>query len=562
MKYFICYITGFFAFHYSFSQADTLGFKIEKYEVRKTEKVADFAWKRKIDPMLVVKLNRFKSVSSYVIKGQKIKIPVYPETIPPPKVTKRPKPEKEKNGREKDEKHVKKKPVVEDSPDNKQVKTEEKFDIEKARIRLLMIDATLELNEALMEGVKASLDSLNIKTVINENSRDKVLPFIKHIRDSLENDIVLLRSEKVTLEARLNPPMITYDTTVTGSETVIYLIRNYSNGRPEERTVFQVVTEKELKGGVARTEGKHKLLQAQKEPEKNITSKIREQVPLLRDTAKVPSPASRLSKDSSAVIKIKMPDVEDSVVIKPVFKEKKPSETPQLMNKTKPAVSGTDSVKRIKAEFFLKRAEKAIRENNANDAKEYLLKSTDLYPVHYEAWFVKAQFEEKSGSLQQALKSYAFCAGIDSSSSLLYYRIGNVYSKLRMKNEALSAYRKAYSLKSDDIPSLMAMATIFDEQRKFDSSVAFYNRVLQIDLTYHFAYKARGQAKMQLKDYASAINDFTRYILFEQNDPSAFFYRGLSKISNNELLDGCLDLSTASVMGYSAAEKAIKRSCE
>jgi len=34
------------------------------------------------------------------------------------------------------------------------------------------------------------------------------------------------------------------------------------------------------------------------------------------------------------------------------------------------------------------------------------------------------------------------------------------------------------------------------------------------------------------------------------------------KIGNNELLEGCLDLSKSAEMGYDAAEKAIKKSCE
>ena len=68
--------------------------------------------------------------------------------------------------------------------------------------------------------------------------------------------------------------------------------------------------------------------------------------------------------------------------------------------------------------------------------------------------------------------------------------------------------------------------------------------------------------KLLNKNFAEAADDFTRFLIFEETDPSAFYYRGLAKLGNNELLDGCLDLSKSAEMGYAAATKAIKKSCE
>jgi len=62
--------------------------------------------------------------------------------------------------------------------------------------------------------------------------------------------------------------------------------------------------------------------------------------------------------------------------------------------------------------------------------------------------------------------------------------------------------------------------------------------------------------------FSDAVDDFTRYLIFEDTDASAYYYRGLAKIGNRELLEGCIDLSKAAEMGYTAAEKAIKKSCE
>lgn len=108
----------------------------------------------------------------------------------------------------------------------------------------------------------------------------------------------------------------------------------------------------------------------------------------------------------------------------------------------------------------------------------------------------------------------------------------------------------------------MGRASIYNDWKKYDAAISDYDRVLQINKSYHYAYKARGMVKQLNKRFSEAVDDFTRYLIFEETDPSAYYYRGLAKIGNNELLDGCLDLSKSAEMGYEAAEKAIKKSCE
>lgn len=226
------------------------------------------------------------------------------------------------------------------------------------------------------------------------------------------------------------------------------------------------------------------------------------------------------------------------------------------------AMASGDSVRKIKAVFFFKRAQKALSEKNFRNAEQYLEKSIELSPRYYDAWFALAELNSLFGSASTALKQYETCMSIDSSQSKLHQKMGELYMKIKRRGDALNAFTRAIDLNPSDISSLMQRAAIESDFKQYDLAIRDYNLVLKTNRSYHYAYKSRGQVYVLNRNYAAAIDDFTRFLIFETTDPSAYYYRGLAKIANNELLDGCLDLSTASEMGYTAATKAIKKSCE
>lgn len=575
---------------------DTLPYKIARYDVKKQEKVSVLAQKLKVDPAILVKLNKFRSIQSVVVKGQRIKIPVYPKES-------KPKSEKEKKNlkkpdRKKPLKNSKSKNLLPDSDDYKVSHEIISADVEKDQVRLIFIDASLELNEAMMEGVKASLEALeaqienqgaggNGNTTAQKaklaHEQAVVIPYILHIQDSLSKEIVLLKAEKKIIEGRIRPPQVKNDTAVVGNDIVIYQITSYADNRPSERTIKQVLTKEppKTKDGAKKEAKEEKKVRKEsisdtmivydlpRTTHKNHTTENHNTESMTKkssytDTIHISNTYSNVKKDTSVTMKIKIPNSNDSVIIKPIIR-------PSVATKTKPEIqsqksnspaSSADSIRRIKAEFFLKRGQKAITEKNFNNAEQYLEKSIELYPLYFDAWYALAEMNEHAGSLQKSLKEYKMCEKIDSTPSKLYSSLGNIYSRMKQKTEAYDAYTKAILLKPDDIPSLMARASILTDWKKYKEAISDYDMVLKIDRLYHYAYKARGQTKLLIKDFGTAVDDFTRFLIFEETDPSAYFYRGLAKIGNSELLDGCMDLSTSAGMGYSAAEKAIKKSCE
>ncbi len=592
--------------------SDTIPYTIAKYEIKKPIKVSALAEKLKLDEKILVKLNKFRSVNSTLVKGQRIKIPVYPKPVKE-KIKKKPeklesekrqpneKPGKVNKTKVKPEKVKEKpaektKPVELNSAPQKATPTLNTADYERDKIRLIMIDAILELNEAIMEGVKASLDSLDVKNDDAQNEKDVnvknhklqlardravLMPYILHIQDSLSKEIIKLKAEKLEIVDRIDPPVITTDTVISGNDIIIYRTFTYSEGRPTERDVMKVITKvgdkpkSEVKIADAKPKKALEYLAAdtvivydmptQTKPISAAAEKPIEQPDNKTDNweaARALQPVPDIKNDSTVSLKVRIPNSKDSFVIKPIIKQPISTTQKAATQAKASSLSNADSVKHIKAEFFFKRAQKAKLDKNYSSAEEYLNKAIELYPKYFDAWFALAETHDLMTAHQQALKEYETCRNIDSTQSRLYYSIGNSYMKLKQKTEAMHYYNIALSIQQDDIPSLLARASILADWKSYKASINDYDQILKLDRLYHYAYKARGQVKLLTKDFSSAMDDFTRFLIFEETDPSAFYYRGLAKIGNNELLDGCIDLATASELGYAAADKAIKKSCQ
>ena len=707
--------------------ADSIPYKVGKYDVKKQEKVFVIAEHLSVDPNIIVHLNKLRNVDQDLVVGQRIKIPVYPKGY----------------------KYELEKVVVHRAAELDSAKmallyaddaTEfnspipgQFFDPDEDKTRLLMIDASLELNEAMMQGLQASFDTLDVvdDAVMDEKniaamlrkmkrSRDKVLltPYLESIRDSLTHEIVILKEEKNAIETRLNPPappVIKEDTVVSGTDTIVYATKIYADNRPVEKTISAVMLKDDLarkttltKVEVKKNEKRKKKFAERTNHEKKNTehftrdtiiiydlpSNIKplkpapernphrfqqttahlDSTPLTEavkpkgqwdtaraidplkpkghfwDTAHAVNPVDTMTlkkkQKENASIKVKIPNTNDSIVIKPILKQKPVVETKPVKDtnavvhntvvKEKPKTEGVaivkdtiqaikdtvalaiktleketvkkdtlvvaknkaaenkvatknkakeaeqkqeakkevarqstldaaeslDSVKRIKAEFFLKRSQKAMREKNFHNAEEYVKRSIELYPKYFDAWFALAEMDDFFGSQQQALKEYATCISIDSTKPQLYINLGNLYTKMKRKSDAYNSFNRVIDLDAKNISALMARASILYDWKKYNEAIADYDHVVQIDRSYHFAYKARGQVLLLNRNFKAAIDDFTRFLIFEETDPAAYYYRGLAKLGNNELLDGCLDLSTSASMGYTAAEKAIKKSCQ
>jgi tetratricopeptide (TPR) repeat protein len=222
-----------------------------------------------------------------------------------------------------------------------------------------------------------------------------------------------------------------------------------------------------------------------------------------------------------------------------------------------------DTVRKVKAEFFLRRAEKSLEEKNFKNTQQYLKKSLELNPNYFDAWLMTADLEAMYGSQTKALKDYTICSQIDSTQHRLWYKMATLYQQIKRKKDALEAYSKAIEIIPTDVLSRMGRAAINSDFKQYERSLEDYNYITTINPAYAYVYKARGIVYHLNKNFEQAIEEFDKYLTLEKKpDGSVYYYRGLSKIATNRLLDGCLDLSKASGYGYKAADRAIAKSCE
>ena len=121
-------------------------------------------------------------------------------------------------------------------------------------------------------------------------------------------------------------------------------------------------------------------------------------------------------------------------------------------------------------------------------------------------------------------------------------------------------FKRSLVIDSNYAPAVMGLGQTLSE--KIDNqAITQFGKVLNINKGFHSAYKSRGIAEYMSEDYAAAIDDFTTYLLFEDNDGPSYYYRGLSEIGNKNIMDGCSDLTVAMRYKYYAAQKMIDKYC-
>lgn len=547
---------------------------------------------------------------------------------------------------------------------------------------LMLVDATLELNEAMLAGIKSSLDTLSkpdpeiknkndVKEILQrmkrKRDRTELVPYLQYMNDSLTLDCTKLITQKQSIQARLTAyyDHQRADSLALATASVANTSKANTNSKPvKSNKKPENKTEKKPVAETTTVVIKDTAITKKPAPIEKATAKQKETKSFGRDTVlvydlgKTETPKPAKEKNPKPVVAVAKADTISTItkketakpakldtvaVVKKQAETKKTTEqakkadtlvvvrvdekkTKPQTTETKPALSKHDSIAKtierdvmqaktkadtvkksepkpapvvaqkdtvvkttmatipsktattksavadnatpadtiqhIKSQFLLKRAQKSIAEKKTNQAEEYLNKSLELWRDNYDTWMTLADLHASTGLQAVALKEYQECVRIDSSKPKLFYSMAAVYLQSKRKTEAAQYFTKTLTLDSTYLLAYMGRASILSDWKKYDEAISDYNKVLALNKSYHYAYKSRGMVKQLNKRFSEAVDDFTRYLIFEETDPSAYYYRGLAKIGNNELLEGCLDLSKSAEMGYDAAEKAIKKSCE
>lgn len=88
-----------------------------------------------------------------------------------------------------------------------------------------------------------------------------------------------------------------------------------------------------------------------------------------------------------------------------------------------------------------------------------------------------------------------------------------------------------------------------------------FNKVIDLDPEFHFAWYNRGYVKALDGDYWGAIRDFTKAIELDPEFAAAYYNKGLLLVYQNLKTVGCRDLSTAGELGIEESYPVMKRFC-
>ena len=94
---------------------------------------------------------------------------------------------------------------------------------------------------------------------------------------------------------------------------------------------------------------------------------------------------------------------------------------------------------------------------------------------------------------------------------------------------------------------------------EYDVILKDYERVINLDPKFIYAYYNRAEVLSIQKDYRGAISDYTEAINLEPQFAEAYFNRGLAKLSVGETISGLDDLRKAGELGIVESYSIIKR---
>jgi tetratricopeptide (TPR) repeat protein len=170
------------------------------------------------------------------------------------------------------------------------------------------------------------------------------------------------------------------------------------------------------------------------------------------------------------------------------------------------------------------------------------------------------------GDYYLAIKALDSAIELHSDFPAAFKKRGDIHLKLENNYEAIFDYTKALELypRLTDCYFQRALAKI--NLKDYESAIEDFTSYINITLKDGFspdvaAYSNRAMMRVNTGDYSGSISDFTSAIELEPNNGSHYNNRGLSKINLGDYKSGCVDLSKALELNYSKAKDNINNYC-
>ena len=206
-------------------------------------------------------------------------------------------------------------------------------------------------------------------------------------------------------------------------------------------------------------------------------------------------------------------------------------------------------------EFSVK-AEVARKRRNYSEAIDWYRKILEVKPDSaavssmvknlVEKDRMKSEFDEKfaAGRYKELLKDYDKVIKKEADNSDWYLGRGKSYFMSNDNDRALKDYNKALELDFANIPAFMARAELYKRINNNPKAVGDYSSILNIDKQNAEVFALRGALRAQTS-LNTAYEDYAKAIEFDKKNDRYFYERGLLRLQNGKSDLAVLDFSDA-----------------
>jgi len=153
-----------------------------------------------------------------------------------------------------------------------------------------------------------------------------------------------------------------------------------------------------------------------------------------------------------------------------------------------------------------------------------------LDPYYGMAYYGRGWVKHTRGDYQGELEDAQRGLLLDPSNAGMYHRrIGAARQGLKRYDDAITSFNQAITLNSEnDEGTLYNRGRCYSEMQKYDLALADFDRCLQLDPDWAWAFAARGEAYLRMGRLDQAITDCRMAIQYQPEYIAGYYTRGLA----------------------------------
>lgn len=204
--------------------------------------------------------------------------------------------------------------------------------------------------------------------------------------------------------------------------------------------------------------------------------------------------------------------------------------------------------------------EEVIHDSLSEKEADSLSRRVDTVSANPRYYFNLGVYNISLKKFNHAIRDFSIALQLDSCYTPAYFCLSNARYKLLEQMHSLDDYADQITIAQKD-QGLQEKVKMTAGLPIYEDIIRGYDKSVQLDSGFSFAYYNRGYLKAKLGKYQEAIIDFTQAIHHRPDLSEAIYNRGLLflLLKNREL--GCEDLSRAGELGILSSYQVMKRYC-